>query len=37
MMSPGICDRVTATLSLDDLAKVKAMVQEAKSRLDELR
>lgn len=37
MMSTGICDRVTGTLSLDDLAKVKAMIQEAKSRLDELR
>jgi hypothetical protein len=35
-MSTGICDRVTATFSLDDLAKVKAMIQEAKSRLDEL-
>ena len=37
MMSTGICDRVTATFSLDDLAKVKAMIQEAKSRLDDLK
>lgn len=36
-MSTGICNRATTTLSLDDLAKVKAMIQEAKSRLDELR
>ena len=37
VLSTGICDRATQTLTLDDLAKVKAMVQEAKSRLDELR
>jgi hypothetical protein len=37
IMSTGICDRATQTLSLDDLAKIKAMIQEAKSRLDELR
>lgn len=36
-LSTGICDRVTASLSLDDLAKVKAMIQEAKGRLDEIR
>ena len=36
-LSTGICDRVTGALSLDDLAKVKAMIQEAKSRLDEIR
>ena len=36
-MSTGICDRVTATLSLDELAKVKAMIGEAKGRLDEIR
>src|SRR5690348_4018860 len=34
-LSTGICERVTAALSLDDLAKVKAMIQEAKTRLDE--
>lgn len=36
-LSTGICDRVTGTLSLDELAKVKAMIQEAKGRLDEIR
>jgi hypothetical protein len=36
-ISTGICDRATVTLSLDDLAKVKAMIQEAKARLDEIR
>lgn len=36
-MHTGICDRATATLSLDDLAKVRAMIQEAKMRLDEIR
>ena len=34
-LSTGICERVTAALSLDDLAKVKAMIQEAKTRLDD--
>lgn len=37
IISTGICDRATQTLSLDDLAKFKALVQEAKARLDELR
>jgi hypothetical protein len=37
MLSTGICDRATASLSLDDLAKVRAMIQEAKARLDEIR
>lgn len=37
MITTGICDRATQTLSLDDLAKFKAMVQEAKARLDEIR
>ena len=37
IMSTGICDRATAPLSLDDLAKVRAMIQEAKARLDEIR
>jgi hypothetical protein len=36
-MNTGICNRATTTLSLDDLAKVKAMIQEAKARLDEIR
>ena len=30
MMSTGICDRATGTLSLDDLAKVKAMIRKQK-------
>ena len=37
ILQTGICDRATGTLTLDDLAKVRAMIQEAKSRLDELR
>lgn len=37
ILSTGICDRATQTMTLDDLAKVKAMIQEAKNRLDELR
>jgi hypothetical protein len=37
ILSTGICDRATQTMTLDDLAKVKAMIQEAKARLDELR
>ena len=36
-MTAGICDHVTVLMSLDDLAKVKAMIQEAKQRLDEIR
>ncbi len=35
-LSTGICERVTTSLSLDDLAKVKAMIQEAKTRLDDM-
>jgi len=33
----GICEQSTGTLTLDDLAKVRAMIQEAKTRLDEIR
>jgi len=36
-MSTGICDRVTGTFSLDEFAKIRAMIQEAKMRLDEIR
>ena len=36
-MRTGICDRATVTLSLDDLAKVRAMILEAKTRLDEIK
>ncbi len=37
IVQTGICDRATQTLSLDELAKLKAMIQEAKTRLDDLR
>jgi len=37
VLTTGICDRATTSLSLDDLAKVRAMIQEAKSRLDDIR
>lgn len=37
IMTTGICDRATQTLTLDDFAKIRAMIQEAKSRLDEIR
>ena len=37
VMTTGICDHATQTLSLDELAKIRAMIQEAKARLDELR
>ena len=36
-MTTGICDQATVPMSLDDLAKVRAMIQEAKTRLDEIR
>ena len=36
-LTTGICERATQTMTLDDLAKVKAMIQEAKTRLDELK
>jgi len=37
ILTTGICDLATQTMTLDDLAKVKAMIQEAKGRLDELK
>jgi hypothetical protein len=37
VLTTGICDRATQTMTLDELAKVKAMIQEAKARLDEIR
>jgi len=36
-LQTGICDLTTQALTLDDLAKLKAMLQEVKTRLDELR
>lgn len=37
IVTTGICEQARGTLSLDDLAKMKAMIHEAKARLDELR
>jgi hypothetical protein len=37
ILTTGICDQATATLTLDDLSKFKALIQEAKMRLDEIR
>jgi hypothetical protein len=37
ILTTGVCEQTTGTLSLDELAKVRAMLQEAKMRLDELR
>jgi len=37
IMTTGLCDLATQTMTLDELAKVKAMIQEAKTRLDEIR
>ena len=37
IIQTGICERPRNTLTLDELAKLKAMIQEAKTRLDELR
>jgi len=37
VLSTGICDRATQAMTLDELGKVKAMIQEAKARLDEIR
>ena len=34
-MTTGICDFATVSMSLDDLAKFKALIQEAKTRLDD--
>lgn len=36
-MRTGLCDQATVSMSLDDLAKIKAMIQEAKERLDQIR
>ena len=36
-MTTGICDLATVAMSLDDLGKVRAMIHEAKQRLDEIR
>jgi hypothetical protein len=36
-LSTGICDQVTQALSLDDLAKLRALIAEAKARLDSIK
>ena len=36
-ISTGICDHATTAMTLDDLAKVRALIEEAKTRLDELK
>jgi hypothetical protein len=36
-LTAGLCDKVTQGLSLDELAKFRAMLAEAKMRLDELK
>jgi len=37
VLQTGICEFATTSLSLDELAKVKALLQEAKARLDEIK
>jgi len=36
-LSTGVCEQVTQALSLDDLSKIRAMIVEAKARLDALK
>lgn len=36
-ISTGICDHATTAMTLDDLGKVRALIEEAKTRLDELK
>lgn len=36
-LTAGICDKVTESLTLDELAKFRAMIAEAKVRLDEIK
>jgi hypothetical protein len=37
IMTTGVCEQGRTTLTFDELAKVRAMIQEAKARLDEIR
>ena len=37
LLTTGVCEQARTTLTLDELAKVRAMIQEAKTRLDEIR
>lgn len=36
-LSSGICDRVTALLTIDEMERLKAHIVEAKTRLDEIK
>lgn len=36
-LTAGICDKATESLTLDELAKFRAMIAEAKMRLDEIK
>ncbi len=36
-LTTGLCDQVTQALTLDELAKVRALIAEAKDKLDEAR
>ena len=36
-LTAGLCDKVSESLTLDELAKFRAMIVEAKQRLDEIR
>ena len=37
LMTTGVCEQARTALTLDELAKVRAMIQEAKTRLDEIK
>ena len=37
LLTTGVCEQARTALTLDELAKVRAMIQEAKTRLDETR
>lgn len=37
LLTTGVCEQGRISLTLDELAKVRAMIQEAKARLDEIR
>ena len=37
LMTTGVCEQTRTSLTLDELSKVRAMIQEAKTRLDEIR
>lgn len=37
LLTTGVCEQGRTALTLDELAKIRAMIQEAKTRLDEIR